>query len=183
MLERTLGGLLPQEYAFGSVVFFVNHILFFDFIGIFGLDAAVIWFLKFGGIRLPMGCGATDLVLAYLVLLMAGFYIAVHTSMCTQMNGKVLPEYLKMVAEGMEWRTIALRTNELAKKQGCVFHQIFYSGEQCFRYFDRSIVKEVDKNQFNIFIGDDEEACMDRELALNAVNTFKQDREFKQLRY
>ncbi|GAV55844.1 hypothetical protein ZYGR_0AZ00150 [Zygosaccharomyces rouxii] len=183
MFEKRLQGLLLQEFPGGSALFFAHHILFFDFVGICGLDAAVVWFLRFWGVRLPFGCGVLALVQVYLALLFAGYYMAVHTSVCTQMNEKVLPEYLNMVSQGMDWRTIALATNELARKQGCQFHQIFYSSEQCCRYFARCIVKNVEKDQFNISVGDGEDVCMDRDLALNAVNAFKQSQELKQTQY
>lgn len=180
MFEKRLQGLLLNECTAGSALFFAHHILFFDFVGICTLDVAIVWILQFCGLRLPFGCDVAALVQVYLVLLSVSFYLAVHTSVCTQMNENVLPEYLSMVAEGMDWRSVALRTNELARQRGCLFHQIFYSDDQCRRYFVRCIIKNVDKDQFNIFVGDGEDATMDRELALDAVHTFKHGKELQQ---
>lgn len=172
MFEKHIRGVLLKECPGGSALFFAHHILFFDFVGICGFDVAVVWLLRSWDVRLPFGCDIGALVQVFLVLLAACFYVAVHTCLCTQMNETVLPEYLKMVADGVDWREIALRTNELARQQGCLFHQIFYSGEQCHDYFARSIVKNVEKERYNIIVGDGEHAAMDPELALDAVGAY-----------
>ncbi|AQZ17154.1 hypothetical protein BZL39_L02220 [Zygosaccharomyces parabailii] len=177
MFEKLLGGVLLQECAGGSAIFFIHHILFFDFVGICGLDIAIVWLMKSWGYRAPFGCDLSALVQVYAVLLSACFYVAVHTCVCTQMNDTVLPEYLKMVADGADWREIAMRTNELARQQGCIFHQIFYGSEQCRRYFIRSIVRNVEKGKYKITVGDGEHVTMDPELALDAVSAYNNKQE------
>lgn len=140
----------------------------------------MVWLLRFWRVRLPFGCGARAVVLVYLALPPAGFYITMHTNVCTQMNENILPEHLIMVSQGMDWRLI-VRTNELAKMRKCHFHQISCSSEQCCRYFTGCIVKNVEKDQYNISFCDADRARVDRNLSPNAVHNFKHSQELPQL--
>lgn len=165
----------------GSVLFFCSSHLVLQFCRDLELDVTMARFLGFWRVRLPFGCGVTAVVLVHLVLLSAGFCTVAHTNVCTQMNENILLEYLIMVSQGMDWRSIVLRTNELAKIRKCHFYHIFYSSEQCCLYFTRCIVKHVEKDQHNISVCDGKYASVDRHLALNAVHTFKRSQELTQL--